>query len=154
MQKLQIKVALQIGKTVDTVFEAIVDPVQMSGYFISKGSDRMEAGKTVTWKFPEFEAEEPVRIGEIEPNKLIKFYWHIDGIEHAVEIHLEPREYNSTLVTIFEKERDHDPAGINWLKGNTEGWSNFLCCLKAYLEFGINLRKGGYDFLMKDGKPI
>jgi hypothetical protein len=44
---------------------------------------------------------------------------------------------------------DNDQAGINWLKGNTEGWANFLACLKAYLEYGINLRKGGFDFMRK-----
>jgi len=37
--------------------------------------------------------------------------------------------------------------GIQWFGGNTEGWANFLACLKAYLEFGINLRKGGFDFM-------
>ncbi len=153
MQKLQIKVALQIGKPVSAVFEAIVDPAHMSGYFISKGSGRMEEGKTVTWKFPEFEAEDPVRVGKIEQDKLITFYWHIDGIEHTVEISLETRENDSTLVSIIEKERENDAGGINWLIGNTEGWANFLCCLKAYLEYGINLRKGGYDFLIRDGKP-
>jgi uncharacterized protein YndB with AHSA1/START domain len=35
--------------------------------------------------------------------------------------------------------------GIKWLKCNTEGWANFLACLKAYLEYGINLRKGAFD---------
>lgn len=29
---------------------------------------------------------------------------------------------------------------------NTEGWANFLACLKAYLDYGINLRKGAFDF--------
>jgi len=43
----------------------------------------------------------------------------------------------------------NDDVGINWLKSNTEGWANFLACLKAYLEYGINLRKGGFDFLTK-----
>lgn len=33
--------------------------------------------------------------------------------------------------------------------GNTDGWANFLACLKAYLEYGINLRKGAFDFLKK-----
>jgi hypothetical protein len=27
--------------------------------------------------------------------------------------------------------------------GQVEGWTHFLCCLKAYLEYGINLRTGG-----------
>lgn len=35
--------------------------------------------------------------------------------------------------------------GICWLKSNTEGWANFLTCLKAYLEYGINLRQGAFD---------
>lgn len=35
---------------------------------------------------------------------------------------------------------------IKWLGQNTEGWANFLACLKAYLEYGINLRKGAFDF--------
>ncbi len=39
--------------------------------------------------------------------------------------------------------------GLQWFGGNTEGWANFLACLKAYLEFGINLRKGGFDFMKK-----
>ena len=33
------------------------------------------------------------------------------------------------------------------LMGQTEGWANFLACLKAYLEYGINLRKGAFDFM-------
>jgi len=54
---------------------------------------------------------------------------------------------NATLVTITEKSMENNEAGIKWLKGNTEGWANFLACLKAYMEYGINLRKGGFDFL-------
>jgi len=25
---------------------------------------------------------------------------------------------------------------------NSQGWMNMACCLKAWLEYGINLRKG------------
>ncbi len=67
-----------------------------------------------------------------------------------VEIILTDKKNNSTLVTVTEKEMENNEAGIKWLKGNTEGWANFLACLKAYLEFGINLRKGAFDFLKKD----
>jgi hypothetical protein len=51
------------------------------------------------------------------------------------------------VVSITEKSRENDEAGIKWLMGNTEGWANFLACLKAYLEYGINLRKGAFDFM-------
>jgi uncharacterized protein YndB with AHSA1/START domain len=150
-QLLEIKAALQIQKPSGEVFEAIVDPSKMSNYFISKGSGRMIEGMQVMWKFPEFDDEFPVRVGQIEKDKYISFYWDSDGIELLVEMTLTPRGNSSTLVTVTEKSRNNDEAGINWLKGNTEGWANFLACLKAYLEYGINLRKGAFDFMKDKG---
>jgi len=148
--KLEIKAALQIMKPVAEVFEAIVDPAKMSNYFISKSSGRMEEGRNLVWRFPEFDMEFPVRTGKIEKDKYISFYWNdADGTELLVEMTLTPYNNNSTVVSITEKGRDNDEAGIKWLIGNTEGWANFLACLKAYLEYGINLRKGGFDFRKK-----
>jgi uncharacterized protein YndB with AHSA1/START domain len=144
---LEIKAALQILKPVKEVFEAIIDPIKMSNYFISKSSGRIEEGKKIIWRFPEFDMEFPVRAGKIEKDKYISFYWDVDGFELLTEISLTPKSGNSTLVIITEKSRKNDEAGIKWLKGNTEGWANFLACLKAYLEYGINLRKGAFDFL-------
>lgn len=147
---LEIKAALQISKNENEVFEAIVDPVKMSNYFISKGSGRLEDGKKIIWSFPEFDMEFPVRVGKLEKNKYVSFYWEMDGIELLVEITLTPKAGNTTLVSITEKGMKNDDAGIKWLMGNTEGWANFLACLKAYLEYGINLRKGAFDFLKAD----
>jgi uncharacterized protein YndB with AHSA1/START domain len=146
---LAIKVEIQILKPAEEVFEAIVDPDKMTNYFISKSSGRLEEGKQVIWKFPEFDLEFPVRAGKIEMNNYISFYWEADGIELLVEISLTPQNLSTTLVTITEKSRNNDEAGIKWLQGNTEGWANFLACLKAWLEYGINLRKGAFDFLKK-----
>ncbi|MBK6265615.1 SRPBCC domain-containing protein [Marivirga sp. S37H4] len=144
--KLRINTALQIGKTAAEVFEAIVDPAKMSQYFISKSTGRMEEGKELIWHFPEFEEAAPVKVGKMEKGKYISFYWEADGLKLLVEITLEAVNSHSTLVKVTEGERENNEAGINWLKGNTEGWANFLACLKAYLEYGINLRKGGFDF--------
>ncbi len=107
----------------------------------------MEEGKTLTWHFPEFEEGFPIEVGQIVPNKIISYYWEHTGEKLLVEITLAPMENESTLVTIAEKNKENNPEGIEWLKGNTEGWANFLACLKAYLEYGINLRKGAFDFL-------
>jgi len=146
-QTLEIKAAIQILKSARAVFDAIVDPKKMSNYFISQSSGKMAEGKTIIWQFPEFEMEFPIRVGKIEKDKFISYYWDIDSIGHLVEMTLTPVGSNSTVVTITEKGRKNDEAGIKWLKGNTEGWANFLACLKAYLEYGINLRKGAFDFL-------
>src|SRR5687767_3111467 len=145
---LEIKAALQIQKPAHEVFEAIVDPAKMSNYFISESSGYMEQGKNLTWKFPEFTFEAPVRVANVEKDKYVSFYWEGDeGKEMLVEITLEPVSYNSTIVRVSEKGMENDEAGITWLARNTEGWANFLACMKAYLEYGINLRKGAFDFM-------
>jgi uncharacterized protein YndB with AHSA1/START domain len=146
-QKLEIKVGLKIQKPAHDVFEAIVDPSKMSNYFISKSSGRIEQGKTVTWQFPEFDMQFSVRVHEVQPDKFISYSWDNaeDGTTTTVEITLKPMGNSETFVSITEKSRDNDEKGIKWLKGNTEGWANFLACLKAYLEYGINLRKGAFD---------
>ncbi|WP_313807758.1 SRPBCC domain-containing protein [Flavobacterium sp.] len=147
--KLQIKVAMQVQKPMHEVFEAIVNPEKMSNYFISESTGRMEEGKNLIWKFPEFDLKFPVRVGKIELNKYVSFYWEDSGEEHSVEISLSESLNGSTLVSITEKEMENNEAGLKWLSGNSFGWSNFLACLKAYLEYGINLRKGSFDFMNK-----
>ena len=146
-KNLEIKVAIQIQKSPNEVFEAIVDPAKMSEYFISKGSGRIEEGKVVMWKFPEFDMEFSVRGGRVEINNYVSFFWDVDGRELLAEITLAAMPDNSTVVTITEKGMPPDDKGIKWLQGNSEGWANFLACLKAYLEYGINLRKGAFDFM-------
>lgn len=152
---LEIKVALMISKPSEEVFEAIVDPEKMINYFISSSTGRMEENETLIWKFPEFDMEFPVTVGKVDRNKYISWYWdEQDGKELIVEIELQPVIPSSTLVTISEKERENDELSIKWLKSNTEGWANFLACLKAYLEYGINLRKGGFDHLKVNTESI
>lgn len=151
---LQIKAGLQIQKPIADVFEAIVDPAKMSNYFIADGSGRMEENKNLIWHFPEFTVDVPVRVGKVEKDKYISFIWDGEGgKELLVEITLTVKGAQDTLVNVTEKEMENSDAGIKWLKSNTEGWANFLACLKAYLEYGINLRKGAFDF-MKGQEPV
>jgi uncharacterized protein YndB with AHSA1/START domain len=145
-ETLEIKAALQILKPAHEVFEAIVDPVKMSNYFISESTGRMEEGREITWRFPEFDMNFPIRVGKIVKDKYISYFWPEGEHELLVEMTLEPWESNATVVTVTEKSMKNDEEGIKWLKGNTEGWANFLDCLKAWLEYGVHLRKGAFDF--------
>jgi uncharacterized protein YndB with AHSA1/START domain len=149
---LTVKATIQIGKTTDIVYEAIVDPTQMKNYFISESSGRLEKGKKVIWKFPEFNMPFPVTVIEAKKPDSISFSWDTDGNELIVVISIKPFKVSSTIVTITEGKMDLNEAGLKWLQGNTEGWANFLACLKAWLEYGINLRKGAFDFMSKTDK--
>jgi uncharacterized protein YndB with AHSA1/START domain len=146
LSPLQIKTSLRISRPAHAVFEAIVDPEKMRHYFIAKGSGRMEEGATVEWTFPEMDASFPVQVKKTEPGKEIQFCWNdIDGTETTVTITLKPVSESITFVQISEGEKAANEDGIRWLKSNTEGWANFLACLKAYMEYGINLRKEAFD---------
>jgi len=110
-QALEVKVALQILKPVNTVFEAIIDPAEMSNYFISKSSGRMIEGKELRWSFPEFEEEFPIRVRKIEQDEYISYYWDTDGKELLVEMLFTPVDGKATIVTITERGMDNDEAG-------------------------------------------
>ncbi len=145
-QQLEIKTGIQVLKNNSDVYDAIVDPEKMKNYFIAVGTGKMTEGDTVTWKFPEMDMRFVVKVGKLVKDKYISFYWDgaSDGEQTLVEISLEPVEKETTFVTVTEKAKPNNEPGIKWLKNNTEGWANFLACLKAWIEYGIHLRKGAF----------
>ena len=150
-ETLDITAKLQILRPLHEVFEAIADPGKMSNYFISHSTGRLESGRSLVWRFPEFDMDVPVEVAKVITDSLISYEWDNDGRKTQVEMHLIAVKDNATIVEVTEKSMDNDEAGIKWLKQNTEGWANFLCCLKAWLEYSVNLRKGAFDFMKTPG---
>ena len=140
--RIRAKVQIGIFISASVIFDAIIDPEKMSKYFISGSTGKMESGKTLTWTWEDFEGEHEVKIGKIEKDKVVSFEWNGSGVNCVVVITLEPKGENQTLVKITESEWPADYKGANQCMGQVEGWTHFLCCLKAYLEYGINLRAG------------
>ena len=140
--RIRAKVQMGILRSASEIFDSIIDPEKMSKYFISGSTGKMESGKTLTWTWEDFEGEHEVKIGKIEKDKVVSFEWNGSGVNCVVVITLEPKNENQTLVKITESEWPADYKGANQCMGQVEGWTNFLCCLKAYLEYGINLRVG------------
>lgn len=144
--KLIAEATIQIQKTSEEVFEALVNPDKLTKYFLSESSGPMTEGKTLMWKFKEAPDRFPVKIEKIEPNKTIVFIWDTDIV---VTIHLKSQSDKSTVIKVTENGKPLNEENLKWVIGNTEGWANFLACLKAYLEYGIQLRKGAFDFMIK-----
>lgn len=138
------KASIQIQRPVEEVYTGIVNPEKMTNYFISESSGMMETGKELIWKFPEFEDRFPITAIKTVTNKQISFVW---DPQTEVHIELEAQSDGSTVVKVSEDGKPYDQDNLKWLVGNTEGWANFLACMKAYLEYGIQLRKGAFDFM-------
>jgi uncharacterized protein YndB with AHSA1/START domain len=142
MERLTVNVKMGILKNTHYVFEAIVDPDKLDKFFVTTSSGRIEEGKLLTWTWEDYEAELPIQVEKVETNKMISFSWNGSGTDCLVVINLESIDKN-TVVKITESSWPADFNGAKQCMGQVEGWTHFLCCLKAYLEYGINLREGG-----------
>ncbi|GIM45322.1 ATPase [Collibacillus ludicampi] len=137
----EVKTKIKILKPVSDVFEAIVDPAKMSNYWFSSGSGRLEQGKTVTLRYDEYDAKLDIKVIEYEVNKKIVYLWSASGEETVVTITLKELDTTGTIIEVNEKGwKKDDDSLISKLLGQKEGWVYVLTCLKAYLEFGVNLR--------------
>ena len=146
MEKLTAKASIQIQKPVNEVFSAIVSADKMNQYFIESSTANLETDKTVQWKFPEFDDVFPVAGRVIKENEYVSFDWSGEP-NMLVEIFLQPQTDHSTVVKVVEHEMEKTDAGIKQMMQQTEGWANFLACLKASLEYNINLRNGAFDYM-------
>ena len=158
---LKFKVMIFVGRPVHEVFEAVADPKQLSSYFTTGGSSgRIEAGKTVTWDFHDFPGAFPVQVIEVEPDRKIVLEWKAnEGEPPNVEGgEMKSVDYNTivtmtftpldddtrTMVEIEEKGWRETEGALKASYGNCQGWAQMLAALKAWVEYGINLREGMY----------
>ncbi|KON67834.1 hypothetical protein AKG34_02675 [Peribacillus butanolivorans] len=135
----QVTTKFKILKPVNEVYEAIVDPEKMSNYWFSSGTGRVEQGKTITWRYDEYNGEVVINVLEVEEDKKIVFSWGGYGQETVVTITLKELDNTRTIIEVNELGfKEDDPEIINKMIGQKEGWVYMLTCLKGYLENGIN----------------
>jgi uncharacterized protein YndB with AHSA1/START domain len=142
----KFQVQLKIQKPVSEVFQAVVDPVKLSGYFVKTASGPMAEGQTVMWSFVEAPEPFPVTVVQVQKDARIVFRWgSAEGgdKETTVEVAFKPLEGGHTMVQISESGWSGSPVGIKSSYDNCGGWMHMMCAMKAYLEYGINLRAGG-----------
>jgi uncharacterized protein YndB with AHSA1/START domain len=145
--ELKFTVRTKIQKPVSEVFDGVYDPSKLSQYFTTGGaSGPLGEGTTVIWRFADYPGDVPVRVKKVEPDRLIVFEWggEDDTPVCRVEMTFEPLGEAETLVRISESGWPETQKGLDASYGNCMGWSQMVSALKAWLEYGINLRKGAY----------
>ncbi len=149
VMELEFRLQVKIQKPLQEVFDAVYDPNQLSKYFTPGGaSGPLKEGTKVTWKFADFPGDFFVFVNKAIPNELIGFEWEAlgtrgerRGYNTQVVMDFESLGPASALVKISESGWKETQEGLESSYGNCHGWTQMLCCLKAYLEYGINLRK-------------
>jgi uncharacterized protein YndB with AHSA1/START domain len=140
------QVQLKILKPVAEVFDAVVQPEKLSSYFVQSASAPLAQGATVKWGFAEIPGELfDVEVREVVANEHIALEWPAapGGSPIRVDMAFKPLDDGSTMVQISESGWPADTKGLERSHENAGGWMHMMTCLKAYLEYGINLRAGG-----------
>jgi uncharacterized protein YndB with AHSA1/START domain len=138
---IDVKVQYAIARPVGDVFEAIVDPRKMSQYFITGSTGRLEGGAKLEWEWADVGAKCEVEVVTVEPRQKIVFVWKAAALKSKVTLLLEP-DGAKTKLTAIEAPFTLSAEGAARALQQTQGWTDFCCSLKAYLEHGINLRAG------------
>jgi uncharacterized protein YndB with AHSA1/START domain len=160
---LKFRVAARVARPVHEVFEAVADPQKLSNYFTTGGAQgRLETGATVTWDFADFPGAFPVEVVEVVRDERIVLRWdasegeapNLPDSERPLEaapykttvtITFEPLDNDTrTLVEIREEGWRETEGALKASYGNCQGWAQMLAALKAWVEYGINLREGMY----------
>jgi uncharacterized protein YndB with AHSA1/START domain len=143
------RVFIIVNRPRRVVFEAVADPNELSSYFTTGGaSARLEQGAIVTWDFADFPGAFPVHVTQVIPDELIAFEWKANepntDYDLAVTMTFTDAGEGRTKVEIAEAGWRSTEAAVKASYGNCMGWAQMLAALKAWKEYGINLREGAY----------
>jgi uncharacterized protein YndB with AHSA1/START domain len=129
-----------IRKPVAEVFEAFVDPAITARFWFTKGSGRLEAGRTVRWDWEVYNVGTDVRVNVVEAPRQIVIEWESEGGATTVEWQFQPVDDHKTFVTITESGFHGDgDALVRQALDSTQGFNLVLAGAKAWLEHGIYL---------------
>jgi uncharacterized protein YndB with AHSA1/START domain len=150
MKKISTRIQLTILRPVKNVFAAAAYPAP---FFVAKATEPMRKREVIYWTFPEFDVRIPIKVLKVIPNKLIRFQWEgLKGQNTCAFAFAKPTTHNpkanvkgnAVTLTITESGWPDNAKGRTMALRNTMGWTHMACSLKAYLEHGVNLRRGAF----------
>lgn len=141
-------VRTKILKPSSEVFAAIVSSDSIVKYFTDKASGDLKEDDQVIWTWEEY-GDYPVTVKTIKTNSLIVLEWDSQDLHKTgghsypitVTMEFETLDDGNTMLSISESGWHTDEEiGLKGSFDNCGGWQHMAMCLKAYLEYGIDLR--------------
>lgn len=141
-------VATTIHRSIEDVFNAIVEREQLAQYFTDSADRGLDTRGRTVWHWTNW-GDHPVTVTRVEAPRLIEFTinsgdWSKTEADHydiICAIELETLENGETKVNISERGWKTDSASIKASHEQCGGWMHMVLCLKAYLQHGIDLRE-------------
>jgi len=129
------KAEMLIRRPVNDVFEAFVDPAITSKFWFSRGSGRLEPGKTVCWDWQIYGFSQQVDVLAVELDKRILVQWRAYGEPTPIEWRFAPHSHNATFVSVTNSGLSDVQQALD----STEGFAFVLAGAKALLEHDVML---------------
>lgn len=140
--ELTFSVQTKINKPIAEVFDAVVNPKKIVGYFCSKTDAPLVEGQTVHWSWSSKPTPKPVKVKQIILNSKIVIEWPAaTGGTSLAEMSFTSLDDGSTMISISESGWPQNEEGLKTSYKNCQGWQHMTSCMKAFLEHGIDLRK-------------
>lgn len=141
MEKIKFTVAVRVAKPIEEVFKAFTDNEILSSYFVTAASAPIKAvGDKITWSWGEHKTD--ITVTEFEENKKVSFTWPAYKVDYDLNCTFEFETVDGkTRVVVTEEGWKDDEAGINSSLMNNAGWKDMLLCMKAWVMYGVDLRK-------------
>src|SRR6185312_558402 len=125
------KAAMLIRKPAAEVFEAFIDPAITSRFWFTKGSARLEAGKSVRWDWEMYGLSMQADVLAVEKDRRILVGWSAYG-SSEIEFLFTPHGPDQTFVSISHRGFRGTPEEMTDAAiGSTEGFTFVVSGLKA-----------------------
>ena len=126
---------MMIRKPVAAVYAAFIDPAITSRFWFSRGSGKLEEGRSVAWHWDTYGVSADVKVKSLEQERRILIEWPT-----PVEWSFTPRQDGTTMVSITASGfTGNDDEQVAQAINSMGGFSLVLAGAKAFLEHGIEL---------------
>jgi uncharacterized protein YndB with AHSA1/START domain len=138
--ELKFSVQTRINKPIGEVFDAVINPKKITGYFCEQSDGPLVEGQSVQWTWSKHVVT--VKVKQIVHNSKIVIEWPAQsGGTTIAEMTFSPLDESRTMVAISESGWPSNADGLKASYKNCEGWQHMVTCMKGYLIHGIDLRK-------------
>ncbi|TXC76132.1 SRPBCC domain-containing protein [Luteibaculum oceani] len=137
--RISAKVQNRVHASREAIMDCIINKDKLCNFFVSHSSSDLSSGAKVHWKWEDYNAETDVEVVSISPEQIV-FKW--PNIEKITTVTITIKEFEDYCdVIITEDDFLLNEEGAKQIMNQCQGWTDFICSLKAYLYCDINLRK-------------
>lgn len=137
--RIEAKVQNRVHATKQEIMDCIIKRDKLTNFFVSHASSDLTPGAKIQWKWEDYNAQAEIEVLEIRNNTIVFKWPNVEKVT-TVTIAIEEQD-NFCNVIITENDFKLDEDGVKQIMNQCQGWTDFICSLKAYLYCNINLRK-------------